>query len=101
MQAERFNEGKTRWGLVDFQSLEVMVDVLEMGSIKYSDDNWKKGLDERELLESTMRHLASLFNGENIDRESRLHHMGHVMCNAMFYLYHERNESFTEKKEDE
>lgn len=83
----RFNDGKAKWHLVDFDSLEVMVKVLEYGATKYPEDNWKKGLNPTEVLESLQRHLISLFNGEQIDKESKLPHIGHVLCNAMFFSY--------------
>ncbi|MFN8317179.1 MAG: dATP/dGTP diphosphohydrolase domain-containing protein [Chitinophagales bacterium] len=46
-KADRFNEGKEKWGLVHFGSLKPMVRVLEFGADKYSEDNWKKGLDKK------------------------------------------------------
>lgn len=83
----RYNKGKRKWSLVHFKSLEPMIEVLEFGSKKYSRFNWQKGLDKDEILESLQRHLASLFDGEEIDPESKVHHIGHIMCNAMFYAY--------------
>jgi hypothetical protein len=64
-----------------------MIEVLEYGANKYAPKNWQKGLDKSEILESLQRHVAKLFDGENIDQESGLHHIGHIMCNAMFYSY--------------
>jgi len=84
----RYNEGKEKWSLVHFKSLKPMVDVLEFGAKKYSPDNWKKGLDRNEILESMMRHLTALMDGEEIDKESGLPHIGHIQCNAMFYSFH-------------
>jgi len=84
----RYNEGKEKWSLVHFKSLKPMVDVLEFGAKKYSPDNWKKGLDRNEILESMMRHLTALMDGEEIDKESGLSHIGHIQCNAMFYSFH-------------
>lgn len=89
-KADRYNEGKRKWSLVDFKSLEPLVEVLEFGSKKYSINNWKKGLDEKEILESMMRHLAALMDGEETDKESGISHMGHIQCNAMFYNYFKR-----------
>lgn len=83
----RYNEGKRKWSLVHFKSLEPMIEVLEYGANKYAPKNWQKGLDKSEILESLQRHVAKLFDGENIDQESGLHHIGHIMCNAMFYSY--------------
>jgi Domain of unknown function (DUF5664) len=87
MPADRRNEGKSKWSLVNFKALEPMVRVLEFGCQKYSRDNWKKGLDKTEILESMQRHLAALIDGELIDGESGVSHMGHIQCNAMFYNY--------------
>ncbi len=94
-QALRHNEGKRKWSLVDFKSLEPMVEVLEVGALKYSPHNWKKGHPKHEILESTIRHLAALMDGQEFDEETQKHHMGHIMCNAMFYLYNFRNDNFT------
>ena len=89
----RFNTGKPRWGLVHYQSLVPMVRALEYGAAKYSDGNWMKGLKGREILECMQRHLAALMDGETHDSESGEPHIGHVLCNAMFYSY------FTETEE--
>lgn len=98
MAAERHNQNKLRWNLVDFKSVEEMLKVLEFGAVRYAPDNWKKGLNKEEILESTQRHLVELFNNNTIDDDSKLHHMGHIMCNAMFYLFHERNGTFVKER---
>lgn len=92
-KALRYNNGKPKWGLVEFKSLEPMVKVLEYGCTKYEKDNWKKGLDTTEILESLSRHLFALMSGEEVDSESQLPHIGHIMCNAMFYQYHKNKEN--------
>jgi ubiquitin-protein ligase len=84
----RHNECKPKWSLVHYESLLPMIAVLEFGCIKYSRDNWKKGLDLKEILESMQRHLAALMDGEENDKESGISHMGHIQFNAMFYNYH-------------
>lgn len=80
----RFNEGKPRWSLVDFKDLEGMVNVLEFGANKYSDHNWRKGLMTTGIVDSLMRHIASYLEGQDIDEESGLRHIDHMMCNVMF-----------------
>lgn len=67
-----------------------MIRVLEFGAEKYAPENWKKGLDLKEVLESMQRHLAALMDGEEVDIESGIEHMGHIQCNAMFYNYHKK-----------
>lgn len=88
--ALRYNGGKLRWSLVDFDALEDMVKVLEFGSKKYTDYNWKKGLKTPEIFESIIRHLFAYIRGEDIDPESGLPHTGHILCNAMFLSYMQR-----------
>ncbi len=87
-KALRYNEGKEQWGLVHYKSLIPMVKVLEFGAKKYSPGNWKKKMDRTKLLESAQRHLAALMDGEEIDPETGISHIGNLMCNAMFYSYH-------------
>ena len=85
----RFNEGKPRWSLMNYKSMEPMIRVLEYGANKYSDHNWQKGLNKVEILECLQRHLAALIDGEKLDAESKQQHIGHILCNAMFYSYFE------------
>lgn len=33
------------------------------------------------------RHMIELYSDNQIDDESKLKHIGHVLCNAMFYSY--------------
>lgn len=86
-QALRYNEKKRQWTLVDFHSLEVMVEVLEFGAKKYTADNWKKGLPTTQIVESLLRHTFAYLNGEDEDPESGLPHTGHILCNAMFLAH--------------
>lgn len=92
-KAMRFNDSKPKWSLVHFESLVPMIRVLEFGATKYAPFNWQKPMDTKEILESMQRHLAALFDGEEIDSESGLSHMGHIQCNAMFYNYQKNKEN--------
>jgi hypothetical protein len=83
----RYNDGKLKWSYVHFQSMEPMVRVLMFGAQKYEPHNWQKGLNKVEILESMQRHLAKMMDGEENDPESGLSHIGHIMCNAMFWSY--------------
>ncbi len=106
MAATRYNSGKPQWGLVVQWTLIPMVKVLEFGAAKYAPDNWKKGLNREEILESIKRHLDALFDGQEFDEKdsptdishSGLHHIGHIMCNCMFYFFHWANGTFTKER---
>lgn len=49
--------------------------------------NWTKGLKYTEICESLQRHLNAFIQGEDDDQESKLSHVGHILCNAMFLSY--------------
>lgn len=83
----RENKGKLKWSLVSFKALEPMVQVLMFGAFKYDSWNWSKGLKYTEICESLQRHVYSFLQGEDDDKESKLHHVGHILCNAMFLSY--------------
>jgi len=88
----RHNSGKPKWSMVHFKSIEELPRVLEFGSIKYDRGNWMLGLDLNEIKDSMQRHLAELIDGNELDEESGLHHIGHIMCNCMFYMYHKNKQ---------
>ena len=87
MAGDRFNTGKLKWSLVSWRALAPMVRVLMFGAEKYDDHNWKKGLKFTEVTESLQRHLNAFIEGEDDDPESKLSHVGHILCNAMFLSY--------------
>lgn len=100
-KALRFNEGKPKWSLVHYKSVEPLVRVLEMGANKYARDNWKLSMTKTDILDSLQRHLACLMDGEQLDQESGLPHTGHIMANAMFYQYHNSLNSEKDIENDE
>lgn len=87
-RALRYNKGKLNWGLVNFKSLEPLVKVLMFGANKYEANNWMKEMPLKEIEESAFRHLIAIMDGEIYDKESGELHIGHLMCNAMFWNYH-------------
>ena len=84
----RYNSGKPKWSQIHYKSLEPMIKVLEYGESKYNKKNWQVGLDLVEIQESMQRHLAAVMDGELYDKESGELHIGHVMSNCMFWVYH-------------
>jgi len=82
--ADRYNSNKPQISLLDFNALEDTVQVLAFGANKYARDNWKKGLQFSQVLDSMLRHIKALQAGQWIDPESNLPHIGHIGCNAMF-----------------
>lgn len=87
VKADRHNEGKAKWSLLDYPTIEGLVEVLGFGMRKYAAHNWKKGLPYTEIVDSLQRHLKSFMDGEELDPESGLHHVDHMQCNTMFLAY--------------
>lgn len=94
-KADRFNDGKTKWSLIDYDSIEEMVKVLEYGMQDggYGAFNWKRGLSVTETIESLLRHVYAFLEGTDNDK-SGFSHLAHAQCNLMFLQYMMR-----EKKE--
>lgn len=122
----RYNEGKLQWSLMHWESLSPMIEVLMYGAHKYSvfednngnkifgkdvsvedskklkllssgRDNWKKGFPEVELWDSFLRHTAAIRDGEELDPESGLSHIGHLFCNLLFISYQQNNKTKIKK----
>lgn len=80
----RHDQDKLRWDLVPMHLLEGMVKVLMMGMKKYSAHNWRLGLHTTRISNSLQRHLNAYLAGEELDPESGLSHVDHILCNALF-----------------
>lgn len=102
-QAMRKNEGKPQLSYVldVMPALKDMVAVMEFGAGKYERNNWQRGFPKDKLLDSMLRHIDAFYSGEDVDPESGLPHVGHIMCNAAFLAYHfGSNSKYWEDKDD-
>lgn len=80
----RHDSDKLAWHLVPMHLLEGMVRVLMFGAKKYTAHNWRKGHHYSRITNSLQRHLNAFQAGEEIDPESGLPHVDHILCNALF-----------------
>ena len=94
-KAMRHNTGKPQLSFIldAPTAMNGLAEVFAMGSEKYERDNWKKGLDKNEIIDSLLRHLMAFKNGEAIDSESGKSHTHHVHWNALVLA-----EQFSEEK---
>lgn len=88
MEGKKYDNGKLRYDLIPPEVIEALATVLTYGSDKYGDNNWQ-GLEDanRRYYAALMRHVESWRKGEEQDQESGLKHLSHVLCNAAFLLY--------------
>jgi len=82
-----------RWDLIDTDALLRLAAVLQYGTTKYSEDNWR--LDPVELhLSHTLEHIFQYFKTKRergIDRvpyleDGSIDELGHAFCRLMFAL---------------
>lgn len=67
--------------LVPPAALYEMALALQHGAIKYGAWNWREtGVRPEVYLGAALRHLTAWQGGQEIDPESKAHHLGHVMA---------------------
>uniref|UniRef100_A0A6M3JYJ9 dATP/dGTP diphosphohydrolase N-terminal domain-containing protein n=1 Tax=viral metagenome TaxID=1070528 RepID=A0A6M3JYJ9_9ZZZZ len=84
--AKKADMGKRRYDLLPAEALESVVDVLTHGAEKYGDHNWETGLKFGRVFGAIMRHAWAWWRREEIDPESGLPHLAHVIVNGLFLL---------------
>lgn len=91
--ALRFNSGKVPYNLIPTHLLEPAAMVFQWYADQHEGDVWwwAKGMPWTKVIACMKRHLAAIERGEDIDPESGLPHIGHLMCNALMlehYMKH-------------
>lgn len=91
----KFDNGKLRFSLIPEGVEETLVKVLMEGAATYGDNNWQLVEEARERYYNALRrHLdAWFYKGQIIDPASGLHNMGHILANAAFLLWFDKNQS--------
>jgi hypothetical protein len=81
--------GKPPLSQLDGEMLRQTALVMEFGEAKYDRGNWRKGIPYNRCLDSLLRHILAFKEGETLDPESGLPHLGHAACNIQFLLRYE------------
>lgn len=78
---------KLDWTLLPFDALKEAVKVMEFGLAKHNErDGWKK-YDKHEYIKAIERHWTDYLLESPVDSESKLNHMAHIVCDALFVLW--------------
>ncbi len=75
-------DNKCRPDLISPFALERLGEWLRLGSLKYEERNWEKGIPLSRSTASLCRHLLKFQQGEH-DED----HLAAIMCNAMFIIH--------------
>ena len=83
-QGKRFNEGKPElsYCLLSKEVVQGEANVWAKNAPKYGRGNWLKGMSWSSSCDSLLRHTMKFLNGEEIDDESGLPHVDHIVCCA-------------------
>ncbi len=79
------DKGKPKLTYLPFDLFDRLAKHYEMGADKYGDDNWRKGMNSKDVLDSLMRHVRCYFMGmEDED------HLSAIIFNAFCLMYNEK-----------
>lgn len=91
-QEIKADDGKLRMELIPPETLISLAEVLTYGANKYSANSWQQVEPER-YTGALLRHfIAYMRDSNSVDEESGIKHIKHVLCNAMFLNWFERDE---------
>jgi hypothetical protein len=89
-KGEKHDAGKLRYDLIPAVPLREVAKVLTFGVAKYAPDNWQLVPDAKaRYTAAMMRHIEAWRCGEAFDPETKIHHLAHAACNALFLLWFE------------
>jgi hypothetical protein len=67
-----------RHDLLPRPALDAIAEVYAFGAQKYADHNWRRGYEWGKSYAALQRHLTAWWDGEDLDPESGLSHLGHA-----------------------
>lgn len=83
----KHDQGKPDYSYISKELMDEVARVREFGAIKYSRDNWKNGFRYQRSIAAALRHIFAFKDGEDLDPESGLSHIGHALCCLEHLLY--------------
>lgn len=72
-----------RYDLIPPTVLDEVVKIYTYGTIKYDDNNWRKGMKWGKVYGALERHAVAWRRGEIVDKESGFHHLCHSIWNCL------------------
>ena len=100
--ATKYDNGKPPLSIIPREGLELTAKVFKFGADKYGRDNYRLGMEWSRLVDAAMRHLVAFYDGEDLDPESGLSHLGHALCCLnMLALYEAKKRGTDDRPKDD
>lgn len=80
------DELKPQLDLIPYEALVETAKAFMYGAKKYGRWNYKKGLEYSRLINASLRHINQYKEGENLDIESKVCHLGHAMASLAMLI---------------
>lgn len=85
---KKYDQGKSRVGLIPAASLIEVGHVMAYGCVKYAEDSWQTVPEgKKRYLDALLRHTLAIMDGELRDPETNRLHAAHAACNALFLTW--------------
>lgn len=82
----KHDEDKTKYELLPPEALEEVAQVFTYGAKKYEAFNYRKDLAWSRIFGASMRHMWAWWRGEELDPETKKHHLAHAACCILMLL---------------
>jgi hypothetical protein len=92
MRFKKNDMGKLEWEMMPEEALEEVMKVLQFGANKYGKWNWLDNANEAEytrIMNAIERHFKKFKKGQDLDEESSLPELAHVIVNCLFILQYQ------------
>ena len=83
----KFDSEKLRYDLLSPEAIEGLVKIITFGATKYGDRNWENGIKFSRVFGALQRHGWTWWDKKDLDEETKLNHLYHLLCNAMFLVH--------------
>ena len=94
------DQEKNRIDLIPSEIIEELGEIYTHGAKKYTDNNWRHGINYSRIYGAALRHLLAWNRGEDNDPDSGLHHLAHAFWNVgalLYYTMHKRYKKFDDR----
>ena len=94
----KYDQGKIRFDLIPGDALYELARVYTIGSRKYADRNWERGMSWGRVFAAMMRHAWKWWGGERLDSVDGQHHLASVAWCAFALMTYEMRKLGTDDR---